>query len=94
MRKYEVTYILRPQLEEEAVTAAAEKYSQMVTEQGGQVENVNHWGKRTFAYELDRNTEGYYIIMRFVSEPAVEEELHRVMKLSDDILRCLFISVD
>jgi len=94
VRKYEITYILRPDLGDEAVPGLVEKYSQQVTDQGGQVVNVNTWGKRRFAYELGGRTEGYYVTMRFDSESPVAEELRRVMKLSDDVLRSLVVCVN
>ncbi|MGI5842790.1 MAG: 30S ribosomal protein S6 [Candidatus Xenobium sp.] len=94
MRKYEITYILRPELGEEAIPGLVEKYSQQIVDQGGQVVNVNNWGKRRFAYELGGRMEGYYVVMRFDSESPVAEELRRVMKLSDDVLRSLVVCVN
>lgn len=94
MRKYEITYILRPELGDEAIAELVEKYSQQVTEQGGTVVNVINAGKRTFAYEISGTTEGYYVTMRFDAESAVAEELRRVLTLSDDAIRSLVITVD
>lgn len=94
MRNYEITYILRPDVGDEAVPGLVEKYTTQVTDQGGQVVNVNTWGKRRFAYEVGNRFEGYYVTMRFDSESAVAEELRRVMKLSDDVLRSLVVCVN
>lgn len=94
MRKYEMTYILRSELGDEAIPGVVDKYNQQVADQGGQVVNVNTWGRRRFAYELAGQTDGYYVTMRFDSESAVAEELRRVMKLSDDVLRSLLVCVN
>lgn len=94
MRKYEITYVLRPTLDDETVPQVVEKYHTQVTDQGGQVVNVNTWGKRRFAYELGGCMEGYYVTMRFDSDSVVAEELRRVMGLSDDVLRSLVVCVN
>ena len=94
MRNYEVMYILRPELEDSAVAEMVEKFQNQVTEQGGTVDDVNNWGKREFAYELEGKREGTYVVMTFASTSAVAEELRRVMKLNEDVLRCLVLNRD
>ncbi len=94
MRKYEITYILTPDLSEEAVPGKVEQYQNQVTDQGGQIVNVNNWGKRRFAYEINGKAEGYYVTMRFDSESKVAEELRRVMKNSDEVLRSLVVCAE
>lgn len=94
MRNYEVMYILRPELEDSAVAEMVEKFQNQVTEQGGTVADVNNWGKRAFAYELEGKREGTYVVMTFASTSAVAEELRRVMKLNEDVLRCLVLNRD
>lgn len=94
MRNYEVTYILQPELEEGVIAEIVEKYKQQVIEQGGTVSNIDNWGKRAFAYELAGKREGTYVVMQFSASAAVAEELRRVMKLSDDVIRCLVIKCD
>ena len=58
------------------------------------VADVNNWGKRAFAYELEGKREGTYVVMTFASTSAVAEELRRVMKLNEDVLRCLVLNRD
>jgi len=94
MRNYEVMYILRPELEDSTVAEMVEKFQNQVTEQGGTVADVNNWGKRAFAYELEGKREGTYVVMTFASTSAVAEELRRVMKLNEDVLRCLVLNRD
>ncbi|HBM97287.1 TPA: 30S ribosomal protein S6 [bacterium UBP9_UBA11836] len=93
MRKYEITYILTPDFSEETVAAKVEQYQNQVVNEGGQVVNINNWGKRRFAYEVNGKAEGYYVTMRFDAESAVADELRRVMKNSDEVLRCMVVSV-
>lgn len=94
MRNYEVMYILRPELEDSAITEMVEKFQNQVTEQGGTVEKVDNWGKRAFAYELEGKREGTYVVMTFQAGSEVAEELRRVMKLNEDVLRCLVLNRD
>lgn len=91
MVKYEVTYILDPTLGDDAVSGTVEKFSQNVAANGGEVRDVKTWGKRRLAYELGGRLEGIYVTMRFDSESAAAHELRRVMGLSDEVLRSLFV---
>lgn len=94
MRTYEVLYILRPDLGEEATEAAVAKYAQLVHDQGGEVIKTQPWGKRRLAYEIQKCREGYYVLMLFRGEPAVSQELERVFKISEDVLRYLITRQD
>ena len=89
MRLYEALYILRPDLEEEQVTAQMEKYSTLVQNQGGQVVKLDKWGKKRLAYEVKKLNEGIYVLMQFQGEPGVTAELERVFKISDEVIRFL-----
>ena len=94
MRKYEITYILVPELSEEAVNGKIEEYKAIVLNDKGEVVNVNNAGKKRLAYEINGKADGYYVIMRFNAESKVADELRRVMKNSDEVLRSLTISLD
>ncbi|MGI6189689.1 MAG: 30S ribosomal protein S6 [Clostridiales bacterium] len=94
MRKYETLYIIQPTLEEEAVKALVERFSALITEQGGQVEKVDEWGKRRLAYPIDDFREGYYVLMNFSSDADTPQELERVFKITDGVIRYLIIRED
>ncbi len=94
MNKYESIYVIRPQLEEEAVKALVEKFKSLIENEGGQVENIDEWGNRKLAYPIQDYKEGYYVLMNFSAAPTVPQELERVYKITDDILRYLTIKVD
>ncbi|WP_047153308.1 30S ribosomal protein S6 [Aneurinibacillus tyrosinisolvens] len=94
MRKYEVMYILRPDLQEEATKADVERFSTVITENGGEMEKVNEVGKKRLAYEIDDHREGFYVLMNFQSEPQAVNEMERLMKISDDVIRYLVVRED
>jgi small subunit ribosomal protein S6 len=87
-------YILKPDMEEEAIQQAVDRYSAIVTNGEGELVSVDKWGKRRLAYEIKDLFEGYYVLMNFQSEPAVVKELDRVMKISDSMLRFMIINQD
>lgn len=94
MRAYEVLFILKPDLEEEAINAAIEKFSNLIQQNGGTIEQVNRWGKKKLAYEIQDFREGYYTLVLFQCEPETAKELDRVMKLADEVLRHLIVRRD
>lgn len=88
MRKYEVMYIIRPDIEQEAVQAAVEKF-QGVISNGGEITKHEVQGKRRLAYEIKKFRDGVYVLVNFTAEPAVVTELERIMKISDEVIRYL-----
>ncbi len=92
---YEVTYILRPSLEETEVDERANALAEDVKARGGElVGELEKMGKRRLAYEIDDVREGYYVVMKFRGEPDQAKELERRMRLNDTILRALVIRLD
>ncbi len=87
MRHYEVMLILDPSLEDKDAKAAVDRYLTTVTSRGGKVQNVDHWGKRRFAYEIRHINEGYYAVVDVEAEPAAVDELSRVLGLADEVIR-------
>ncbi len=91
---YEVTYILRPSLEEAEADERSAAIAESLKAQGGEVLRVDKLGKKRLAYELRDVREGIYVVLRFRSEPAAARELERQLRLNEDVLRALVISVD
>jgi small subunit ribosomal protein S6 len=87
MRRYEVMLILDPSLEDKDAKAAVDRYLTTVSSRGGEVQNVDHWGKRRFAYEIRHINEGYYTVIVVNAEPAAVDELSRVLGLADEVIR-------
>jgi small subunit ribosomal protein S6 len=92
---YEVTYIIRPTLEDAEIEARIEQLSQLLQSNGGEVVGeIEKMGKRRLAYEIDDVREGYYVVMKFKSEPAAAKELERQMRLNEDVMRALLINLN
>ena len=91
---YEVTYIVRPSLEETDVDARVTQLSELLQSGGGEVGDVEKMGKRRLAYEIDDVREGYYIVMRFKSNAAAAKEFERQLRLNEDVMRHLLIKLD
>ena len=87
MRNYELMYIIKPETDEEKVTAIVERFKALVEEKGAEVTKLDKWGKRRLAYEINKIKEGIYILMQFKGEAAAAAELDRLMKINDDIIR-------
>ena len=94
MRKYEIVVIIDPDVDERQVTPIMEKHLKNVTDAGGTVDNVDVWGKRKFAYEIDKKSEGIYIVLTFTAEPATAQELDRQLGLNESVLRTKLMRVD
>ena len=88
MRKYEVMYILRPDLEQEAVQATVEKF-QGIIQNGGEITKHDVMGKRRLAYEINKVRDGVYVLVNFTATPEVVAELERILKISDEVIRYL-----
>ena len=86
--KYELMYIINPNLSEEETAAIVEKFKALV-EQNGTLEEMEEMGKRKLAYEINYISEGYYVLVKFTSGPDFPAELDRVLGITDGILRSL-----
>ena len=86
--KYELMYIINPNLSEEETAADVEKFKALV-EQNGTLEEMEEMGKRKLAYEINYISEGYYVLVKFTSGPDFPAELDRVLGITDGILRSL-----
>jgi small subunit ribosomal protein S6 len=87
LRKYEIMLILPPEADDKVVGAVTDRISQVLAERGGSVEKVDRWGKRRFTYEIRRQSEGFYLIVEAMADPAAVKELDRVLSLADEVIR-------
>jgi|WetSurMetagenome_2_1015567.scaffolds.fasta_scaffold784520_2 small subunit ribosomal protein S6 len=94
MRPYEVIYILNPALSAEEQTAIVDRFNELVASMGGTVENTDRWERRNLAYEINGVRDGYYVVVTFQGEPALEFEMDRQMKLTENIVRHMIINRD
>ena len=94
MRQYEVMYILQPTLATEELTAVVDRYSDLVASLGGTVEKIDRWERQQLAYEIKKFRDGYYVVMQFLGDPALETEMDRQMKITEPILRHMILRRD
>ena len=86
--KYELMYIINPNLSEEETAAVVEKFKALV-EQNGTLEEMEEMGKRKLAYEINYLSEGYYVLIKFTSGPEFPAELDRILGITDGVIRSL-----
>ncbi len=94
MSSYECVFVLRADLGEEASEEAIQRVLGQIADFGGTVENVDRWGKRRLAYEIDDQREGVYTVLRLHAQPGQTAELERNLKLAGDVLRYLVVKVE
>jgi len=92
-RKYEMIFILNPNLGEEGLLTTVEKVKK-ITEEAGTLDSFEEWGSRRLAYEIDDQKDGFYYLMRFTSEVSFPAELERVLKITEGVMRFLVIRLD
>ena len=90
---YEVLYIINPNLGEEETAALVAKFKTLA-ESRGTVTEVDEWGKRRLAYLINKEAEGYYVLIDFTSVPAFTAELDRIYKITDGIMRSIIVCLD
>jgi small subunit ribosomal protein S6 len=79
--------ILPAEADEAVVSGALDRIARIVSEAGGAVGKVDRWGRRRLAFEIDRQAEGYYVVVEFMAEPSVITGLERTLHLADEVLR-------
>jgi small subunit ribosomal protein S6 len=94
MRNYEAVFVIKPDLEAEATAAIVEKFTQLIADQGGEVTKLTQWGKKRMAYEVRKFREGFYVVMEIKGNPPVVQELERVFKITEEILRYLITRLE
>ncbi|MBQ3241595.1 MAG: 30S ribosomal protein S6 [Oscillospiraceae bacterium] len=92
-QQYETTMILNTKKGEDGINALIEKFKNLISE-NGTIDNVDDWGKRRLAYEIEDEQEGYYVMITFTSKPEFPAELDRVYNITDGVLRSLTIAVE
>ncbi len=91
---YELMYILRPDLNEEQITGAVEKYKQLLEANGASEIEIQTKGKKRLAYPIKKNRDGYYVQVNYVSAGKEVAVVERAMRLSEEVIRYLTIKMD
>ncbi len=87
MRPYEIAVIFDASLDETVIRETIDRVASLVRAAGGTPGHVDRWGRRTFAYELNHHTEGYYVFIEVAAEPDTMAEVDRTLALNDAVLR-------
>ena len=91
---YEMTYILNPVLDEEKFSEIVEYVNKLITDNGGEITEVDEWGVKKLAYDIDNKGTGYYVNLYFTATPNVIEQVEKNMRIHDDIMRYLTLKYD
>lgn len=94
MNKYETLFILKATLDEEALKAGVEKFKGIIENGGGTIENVDAWGRRKLAYEIDKQNEGIYTLINFTADSQLPKELDRVFRITDSVVRHIIVNLE
>lgn len=94
MHPYELMAILDPGVDERTVQPTMEKFLGVIRESGGEVENVDLWGKRRLAYEINKKNEGIYVVVNFTATAEATKELDRLLGLSEQVMRTKVLRTD
>lgn len=87
---YETIMVLNTKLDEDALKALIAKFTDLIAA-NGTIDSVDEWGKRRLAYEIEDETDGYYVLVNFTSEPDFLKELDRVYNITDGVLRTMTV---
>jgi len=91
---YELTYIISPVLEDDEYEKIVEKFTELIRDNGGEIDEVDEWGIRKFEYEMDSKSSGYYVNAYFTAPGELIEKLERSLRIDDQIMRYLTLKYD
>lgn len=91
MRKYEIMYIIRPTVLEEERAQVIADLNDIFTSRGGELLEVNEWGTKDLAYEIQKHKKGYYVVLSVNCTEEARAEFDRVVRIREDIIRHLII---
>ena len=94
MNKYELALVVSAKIEDDARTATVEKAKEYITRAGGTVTEVEDWGKKKLAYEVQKMSEAYYYFIQFDAAAEVPAELEQSVRIMDNVLRFLVVRKD
>ena len=94
MKKYELCVVVTTKIEDEERAATVEKVKDIITRFGGNVTNVDEWGKRKLAYEIQKMREGYYYFIQFDASAECPAEIERRVRIMEPVMRYLCVKQD
>ncbi|MCR4595963.1 MAG: 30S ribosomal protein S6 [Lachnospiraceae bacterium] len=94
MHKYELAVVLNAKLEEDDKVASLDKVKALIERFGGQITNVDDWGKKKLAYEIQKMNEGFYYFIQFDAEATAPAEIESRIRIMDNVIRYLIVRAD
>ena len=94
MNKYELAVVLTTKIEDEERAASIEKIKEVIARFGGVVTNVDEWGKKRLAYEIQKMKEGFYYFIQFEAESSAPAEIESRIRIMDNVIRFLCVRQD
>lgn len=91
LNKYESIYIINPNVEQEGIKGLVEKFNALIESEGGKVVETNEWGMKKLAYPIKKFTQGYYVLVNFEAKAEFIDELERIYKITDSVLKFITI---
>jgi small subunit ribosomal protein S6 len=91
MRRYDLIFIVQPDLSEEETKAVTDRYGQIITAQKGSIIKIEDWGKRRLAYDINKQSKGTYVLVDFYGPGSMIHEIERNLKIDDNILKFLTV---
>jgi len=94
LRDYEMVVILSPEIGDDVIGESLERLSQSVTSRGGEIVDVNHWGRRRLAYPIKRHIEGNYVVSQVKLDPETVPELESNLRISEEVIRHMIVRAE
>jgi small subunit ribosomal protein S6 len=94
MNKYELAVVVNAKIEDDVRTATVEKVKEYVTRYGGTITNVDEWGKKRLAYEIQKMREGFYYFIQFEADGTAPAEIEKHVRIMENVIRYLCIRQD
>jgi small subunit ribosomal protein S6 len=94
LRDYEMVVILSPEIGDDVIGESLDRLSQNITSRGGEVVDVNHWGRRRLAYPIRRHLEGNYVVSQVKLDPTQVPDLESNLRIAEDVIRHMIIRTD
>ena len=93
MRRYETIYILRPNLGEDDINEIVEKTNGVIESDGGKIVLLDRWGLKKLAYLIKKESQGYYVYTEYAGTPAAVDEIERLFRINDKVLKYLTVKL-
>jgi small subunit ribosomal protein S6 len=94
MKKYEIMYVIRPNIEDDAKKALVARFDEILTSNGAEIIESKEWGKRRLAYEINDFREGFYQIVKVTADSRAIDEYIRLANINEDIIRYVAVNIE